>query len=60
MVACLLDPAVEPAATERQGLEAFLLALRQQRDAQYTTFRQHWYSLQAQDFRSMLLTQIRA
>lgn len=56
MVACLLDPAVAPAATERQGLEAFLLTLRQQRDAQYAAFRQHWYALQAQDFRSMLLT----
>lgn len=31
MIACLLNPAAAPSATERQGLESFLLDLRQRR-----------------------------
>jgi hypothetical protein len=56
MVACLLDPISAPSATERQGLEAYLLDLGRQRDEQYATFHQHWYSLQAEDFRSKVLS----
>jgi|ERR1019366_3793218 hypothetical protein len=59
MVTCLLDPAVAPSAVQRQGLESFLQALHQQRNTQYVSFRQHWNSLQAEDFRSMLLTALR-
>jgi inorganic triphosphatase YgiF len=56
MVAYLLDPDSAPAAVERQGLESFLLDLRQQRNEQYSVFRQHWYSLQAKDFRNIVLS----
>lgn len=56
MVTYLLDPASAPSAAERQGLESFLLDLHQQRNEQYSTFRQHWYSLKAGDFRSMVLS----
>jgi CHAD domain-containing protein len=55
MIACLLDPAVAPSAAQRQGLESFLQDLHQQRNIQYITFHQHWYALEAQDFRSRLL-----
>ena len=55
MVAYLLDPAAAPSALERQGLESFLFDLRQQRNEQYSTFRQHWYSLKAEDFRRAIL-----
>lgn len=58
MVGSLLDPASAPSVTERQGLEVLLLELRQQREAQYAAFRQHWYSLQAQDFRGNLLEEL--
>jgi hypothetical protein len=55
IVASLLDPVTAPSATERGGLEFLLLDLHQQRNEHYSTFRQHWYALQAEDFRGMLL-----
>jgi hypothetical protein len=60
MVAYLLDPGTVPSAVEREDLESFLLDLRLQRDEQYFTFRRHWYSLQAEDFRSMVLSALDA
>src|SRR6266704_402854 len=55
LVADLLDPAVAPSAEERYGLEEFLQSQEQLREKQYTTFRQHWYTLQARDFRREIL-----
>lgn len=55
LVADLLDPAHIPSADERYGLEQLLLQQEQNREKQYTTFRQHWYQLQAQNFRHQIL-----
>lgn len=51
----LLDPAVAPTAEERYGLESLLHTQEQLRDEHYTAFRQHWYELQARDFRRAIL-----
>ncbi len=55
LVADLLDPAVSPSTEERYGLELFLQTQEQLRETQYDTFRQHWYALQARDFRREIL-----
>jgi inorganic triphosphatase YgiF len=55
LVADLLDPRVAPSAEERYGLERMLLKQQQQREEQYSAFRQHWYQLQAKDFRREIL-----
>jgi hypothetical protein len=55
LVASLLDPAASPSTEERYGLELFLQNQEQLRDTQYNTFRQHWYALQARDFRREIL-----
>jgi CHAD domain-containing protein len=55
LVADLLDPAVSPSTEERYGLELFLQTQEQLRETQYDTFRQHWYALQARDFRRDIL-----
>jgi CHAD domain-containing protein len=55
LVARLTDPQVTPSAEERYGLEQALHRLQQRREEQYTAFRQHWYQLQAEDFRRDLL-----
>ena len=55
LVTQLLDPAVAPSAEERYGLEQFLQSQEQLREKQYATFRQHWYTLQARDFRREIL-----
>jgi len=55
LVADLLDPAVAPSAEERYGLEQMLLKQQQDREDQFTTFRQHWHQLQARDFRREIL-----
>ncbi len=55
LVAGLLDPAVAPSAGERYGLEQLLQRQEQLREEQYAAFRQHWYELQAQDFRREIL-----
>ena len=51
----LLEPAVAPTAEERYGLESLLRRQEQLREEQYTAFRQHWYQLQARDFRREIL-----
>jgi len=56
LVADLLDPQVAPTAEERYGLEHMLLKQQQCREERYTTFRQHWYQLQARDFRHEILS----
>lgn len=56
LVKGLLDPIVAPTAEERFGLEQFLSQQTAAREEQYRTFRQHWYHLQARDFRRQLLT----
>lgn len=55
LVADLLDPAVAPTTGERFGLELFLQHQEQLRATQYDTFRQHWYALQARDFRREIM-----
>jgi CHAD domain len=55
LVANILDAAVAPSVEERFGLEQFLQRQEQLREKQYTTFRQHWYTLQARDFRREIL-----
>ena len=55
LVAVLLDPASAPSAEERYGLERMLSQQEQCREEQYSAFRQHWYQLQARDFRREIL-----
>ena len=55
LVAVLLDPASSPSAGERYGLEQMLFKQEQSREEQYSAFRQHWYQLQARDFRREIL-----
>ena len=55
LVAALLGPGEVPSAEERYGLEQLLLKQEQNREKQYTAFRQHWYQLQAQDMRRRIL-----
>jgi hypothetical protein len=55
MVATLLDPNIAPNPEQRYGLEQLLLKNSQQREQLYRAFRQHWYQLQARDFRREIL-----
>ncbi len=55
LVESLLDLANAPSAEERYGLEQFLQREAQVREAQYAVFRQHWYALQARDFKREVL-----
>jgi CHAD domain len=55
MVAAVLDPDVAPSARQRYGLEQLLLKQVQLREERYRAFRQHWYQLQARDFRREIL-----
>lgn len=47
----LVDLSVVPNVEERYGLERLLQQQQQRREEQYRAFRQHWYQLQARDFR---------
>jgi CHAD domain-containing protein len=51
----LLKPSVAPTVEERYGLERLLHRQEQLREEQYAAFRQHWYQLQARDFRREIL-----
>jgi CHAD domain-containing protein len=55
LVADLLEPGAAPSAEQRYGLERMLLRQQQSREKQYSDFRQHWYQLQARDFRREIL-----
>jgi CHAD domain len=55
LVADVLDAGVAPSAEERYGLEQLLQSREQLREKQYSAFRQHWYTLQARDFRREIL-----
>jgi len=55
LIADLLDPTVAPLVEERYGMEHFLQSQEQLRNKQYDTFRQHWYALQARDFKRQVL-----
>ena len=55
LIANLLDPRVAPSVEERYGLEHFLQSQEQLRNRQYDIFRQHWYALQARDFKRHVL-----
>ena len=51
LIAELLDPTAAPSVEERYGMEHFLQSQEQLREKRYEAFRQHWYALQARDFR---------
>ena len=55
LIANVLDPEVAPSAEQRYGLEHLLRRQLDLREEQYQVFRQHWYQLQARDFRRELL-----
>lgn len=55
LVAELMDPSVAPSVEERYGMEHFLQNQEQLRIKQYNAFRQHWYTLQARDFKRQVL-----
>jgi inorganic triphosphatase YgiF len=55
LVADVLDAGFAPSAEERYGLEQLLQSREQLREKQYSAFRQHWYTLQARDFRREIL-----
>ena len=55
LIADLLDPAVAPSVEERYGMEHYLESQEQLRTKQYDSFRQHWYALQARDFKREVL-----
>jgi inorganic triphosphatase YgiF len=55
LIADLLEPGAAPSAEQRYGLERMLLMQQQGREKQYSDFRQHWYQLQARDFRREIL-----
>lgn len=55
LVANVIDPDVAPSAEQRYGLEQLLRRQLQLREEHYQAFRQHWYQLQARDFRREIL-----
>jgi hypothetical protein len=55
MVANLVDLDVVPTTEQRNGLEEMLFKQQQMREERYAAFRQHWYQLQARDFRREIL-----
>ena len=48
-------PTATPSVEERYGMEHFLLSQEQLREKRYEAFRQHWYALQARDFKRQVL-----
>ena len=55
LVSIVLKPDVAPSAEQRYGLEQLLLQEQHRREEHYKAFRQHWYQLQARDFRREIL-----
>lgn len=55
LITDLLDPGAAPTVKERYGLEHFLQSQEQLRTKQYEAFRQHWYALQARDFKRQVI-----
>lgn len=55
LIATVLDPEVAPSAEQRYGLEYLSRRQLYAREEQYQVFRQHWYQLQARDFRREIL-----
>ena len=55
LITDLLDPKAAPTVEERYGLEHFLQSQEQLRTKQYEAFRQHWFALQAQDFKRQVI-----
>jgi len=51
LVSAVLDPDAALSPEQRYGLEQLLLKQMQAREECYRKFRQHWYQLQARDFR---------
>ncbi len=55
LVSIVLNPDVAPSAEQHYGLEHLLLQEQDRREEYYKAFRQHWYQLQARDFRREIL-----
>ncbi len=55
LVSVLLAQDAVPSAEDRYGLEWLLKEQERLREQQYMLFRQHWFALQARDFRRQLL-----
>ena len=60
LVSDLVDLSVVPHVEERYGLEQLLHWQEQQREELYLAFRQHWYQLQARNFRREILAALEA
>lgn len=54
LVAHLLDAGTAPAQIQRVSLQHLLESTKQQREAQYVVFREHWDSLQERDFQGAI------
>jgi CHAD domain len=55
LITDLVDANAAPSVEERYGLEHFLQSQEQLRTKQYEAVRQHWYALQARDFKRQVL-----
>src|SRR5947209_1089059 len=55
LVAVVLNSKVAPSAEQRYGLEQLLHKHEQEREKTYQGFHQHWYELQARNFRRQIL-----
>jgi CHAD domain len=60
LVTYLLNPDAAPPDVQRQGLEILLSDLQQQREAQYASFRSHWYQLKGRNFQQEILSMLDA
>lgn len=60
LVRDLVDLSVVPRIEERYGLEQLLHRQEQRREELYAAFRQHWYQLQARNFRREILAVLEA
>ena len=60
LVRDLVDLSAVPHVEERYGLEQLLQQQQQHRDELYSVFRQHWYQLQARNFRREIMAALEA
>lgn len=59
LIAHLLNPNLVPGTQQREGLEAFIKDLQQQRERQYAAFREHWYQLKKRNFQREVLEMLK-
>lgn len=60
LVKHLLKSPSAPSVEQRHGLELLLQRQERLRESQYVAFRQHWYQLEARDFRHEMLAALEA